>query len=158
MQRTLITEQPDGTFQCTVTLTADELPEFLRTVPRLGLPVGAVRECGSIVAEIEKAAEPAPAVAEKPPAQRAAVKGIDVSAVQKAGALLPPDVTVMLGHSRFLTFAEQHFGPVPDDVDVRDHIAQRVAVNGPHQWESFLCEYQRWHLDTFPGQNPFPVG
>ena len=127
MQRTLITEQADGTFQCVVTLTAEELPEFL----------GKTR-------------------APKPEPIRVQAGGFEAGAVQPEIGVLPDPVQTLLAHNRFLNFAATLFGPVPDDEEVRDFIARKVAQNGEAAWERLVGQYQSWHEREFVGQNPFP--
>lgn len=133
MQRTLITEQADGTFQCTVTLTADELPEFLKAVRRPSdMP-------------------------EKPAPIRLSVSGIDTSAVLSGGGPLPREVTTMIAHSRFQAFASGVLGPAPATEDVREFLGARIADKGPEAWPGLLDAYEKWHEDLFPSQNPYPV-
>ncbi len=157
MQRTLITEQPDGTFQCTVTLTADELPEFLRTVPREGSIATGSDPTQSEKNALALCAEAAPVASEgKPPAQRAAAQGFNVGAVVSGEPELPPVVTTLLAHNRFLVFAESKMGPVPAELEVREFVTRRIVEAGPSAWEPLVQAYQRWHLETFPGQSPFP--
>jgi hypothetical protein len=94
MQRTLLTEQADGTFQCTVTLQPDELAAFLQ----LGR------------------------VPEKPPAQTMAVGGFEAFApMQQASDEL--NLKVLANHAPFQRFVESTVALDEDDDSVEHALA-----------------------------------
>jgi hypothetical protein len=100
MQRTLLAEQSDGTFQCTVTLTPDELPAFLQfgTTPAV-----------------------------KPPTQTMAVSGFEMfGPMLKSGG---SDVSLLAHHAPFQRFVESHEA-LDEDGDSVDHALAYINNTG----------------------------
>lgn len=129
MQRTLLTEQADGTFQCTVTLTAEELPEFLRSVQRQSAPT------------------------EKPPTQTTSVAGFEAFApMQGADGL---DVRALANHAPFQRFVESTIA-LDEDGDSVEHAL--AFLQSSQDMGALIERYRAWHSTRWPGESAMPGG
>lgn len=153
MNRTLITENDDGTFQCTVTLTANELPQFLQSVHRQG------RATPSPTAQSEATGKPA--------AQIVPVMGIEsfapmqmepAAAHQKAidalfSKKLAIDPMVLASHAPFQRFVES-LTPLPEEGDSVRHALMALAES--ENTDDLIEQYRGWHGRRWPGEAAVP--
>lgn len=140
MQRTLITENADGTFQCTVTLSADELPMFL---------IGAQLQ-GDTPAM--SAADPK----EKPPAQVVPVSGFEAFGAMHGQAdsqSLGFDPMALANHAPFQRFAES-ISPLPEEGDSVRHALELIGA--AKDVALMIKQYRDWHDRRWPGEVAVP--